>query len=46
MTVFQSIAYVLLTFASVVCVLPFLIILSGSLSDNMSNMKEIGRAHV
>lgn len=40
MTVFQSIAYVLLTFASVVCVLPFLIILSGSLSDNMSIMKE------
>lgn len=40
MIVFQSIAYVLLTFGAVVCVLPFLIILSGSLSDNMTIMKE------
>lgn len=40
MTVFQSIAYVLLTFGAVICVLPFVIILSGSLSDNMTIMKE------
>lgn len=40
MTIFQSVAYVLLTFGAVVCVLPFLIILSGSLSDNMTIMKE------
>lgn len=37
---FQGIAYVMLTFGAVVCVLPFLIILSGSLTDDAVIMKE------
>lgn len=40
MMAFQGIAYVMLTFGAVVCVLPFLIILSGSLTDDAVIMKE------
>lgn len=40
MIVFQSIAHVLLTLGAVICVLPFVIIVSGSLSDNATIVKE------
>ena len=40
MIVFQCIAYVLLALGAVVCVAPFLIILSGSLTDDAIIIKE------
>lgn len=40
MIAFQSIACVLLTFGAVICVLPFVIILSGSLTDDAIIIKE------
>lgn len=40
MIVFQSIAYVLLTLGAVICVLPFLLIVSGSLTEDAVIMKE------
>lgn len=38
--VFEIITYVMLTLGSIVCVLPFLIILSGSFTDNMTILTE------
>lgn len=38
--VFEIIIYTLLTLGSLICVLPFIIIISGSLTDNLTILKE------
>ena len=38
--VFECIIYVLLTLGSIICVLPFIIIVSGSFTDNATILKE------
>lgn len=38
--IFEIITYVMLALGSIVCVLPFIIILSGSFTDNATILKE------
>ena len=38
--VFNGISYVLLAFGAIVCVLPFIIIVSGSFTDNVTILKQ------